>query len=174
MDGHGENNPGYFLWDPREVDANGFIVAIASVWYRGISIDCGCFGGGGEVDASQTQYPAEIARDLGLLLAVGATVVTTVPAVGTILSVALLSVPALTARLVTDRVGPAMVVGAGFGAASGLLGLTASAEWDYAAGACIALASAVLFFATFVVVGATRRGTRHRAVRRLTPAATPA
>lgn len=46
-----------------------FIIGIASVWARGISIDCGCFGGGGEVEASQTQYPLEIARDLGLLLA---------------------------------------------------------------------------------------------------------
>ena len=103
--------------------------------------------------------------DLALLLAVGATVVTTVPAVGTILSVALLSVPALTARLVTERVGRAMLVGAAYGAASGVLGLTASAEWDYAAGACITLASAVLFFATFAVVSASRRGSRRRALR---------
>ncbi len=46
-----------------------FIVGIASVWARGISIDCGCFGGGGEVAPGETQYPAEIARDAGLLLA---------------------------------------------------------------------------------------------------------
>ncbi|MGC3992882.1 MAG: MauE/DoxX family redox-associated membrane protein [Propionicimonas sp.] len=46
-----------------------FIIGIASVWARGISIDCGCFGGGGEIDAAQTQYPLEIARDAGLLLA---------------------------------------------------------------------------------------------------------
>ena len=46
-----------------------FIIGIASVWARGISIDCGCFGGGGEVDASKTQYPQEIARDTALLLA---------------------------------------------------------------------------------------------------------
>ncbi len=45
-----------------------FIIGIASVWARGISIDCGCFGGGGEIEASQTQYPLEIARDVGLLL----------------------------------------------------------------------------------------------------------
>jgi uncharacterized membrane protein YphA (DoxX/SURF4 family) len=45
-----------------------FIIGIASVWARGISIDCGCFGGGGEIEASKTQYPLEIARDLGLLL----------------------------------------------------------------------------------------------------------
>lgn len=46
-----------------------FIVAIISVWVRGISIDCGCFGGGGEVDASQTKYPQEILRDVGLVAA---------------------------------------------------------------------------------------------------------
>ena len=27
----------------------GFIAGIASVWYRGYSIDCGCFGGGGDI-----------------------------------------------------------------------------------------------------------------------------
>lgn len=44
-----------------------FIIGISSVWARGISIDCGCFAPGGAVDPSQTQYPLEIARDLGLL-----------------------------------------------------------------------------------------------------------
>lgn len=46
-----------------------FIVGIISVWARGISIDCGCFGGGGEVAAGETQYPSEILRDVGLLVA---------------------------------------------------------------------------------------------------------
>ena len=27
-----------------------FIVAIAQAWARGLSIDCGCFGGGGSID----------------------------------------------------------------------------------------------------------------------------
>jgi len=45
-----------------------FIIAIATTWARGLSIDCGCFGSGGEVPPTQTQYPTEIARDLGLLL----------------------------------------------------------------------------------------------------------
>lgn len=44
-----------------------FIVGIASAWARGLSIDCGCFGKGGTIAASQTQYPQEIARDVGLL-----------------------------------------------------------------------------------------------------------
>lgn len=46
-----------------------FIIAIASVWARGISIDCGCFGGGGEVGAAETKYPIEILRDAGLVIA---------------------------------------------------------------------------------------------------------
>ncbi|HEX6447300.1 MAG TPA: MauE/DoxX family redox-associated membrane protein [Streptosporangiales bacterium] len=46
-----------------------FIAGIASVWARGISIDCGCFGGGGQVAAGQTQYPWDILRDTGLFLA---------------------------------------------------------------------------------------------------------
>ena len=44
-----------------------FIAGIASAWARGLSIDCGCFGHGGTIRASQTQYPQEIARDIGLL-----------------------------------------------------------------------------------------------------------
>ena len=51
-----------------------FIGAIASVWARGMLIDCGCFGGGGEIDASlasevRRTYFIEIMRDLGLALA---------------------------------------------------------------------------------------------------------
>jgi uncharacterized membrane protein YphA (DoxX/SURF4 family) len=44
-----------------------FIVAIASVWARGITIDCGCFGAGGYDADAASQYPWEIARDVGLL-----------------------------------------------------------------------------------------------------------
>ena len=46
-----------------------FVFGIASAWARGLTIDCGCFGGGGEVAASQTKYPQEIARDAGFMLA---------------------------------------------------------------------------------------------------------
>jgi len=50
-----------------------FIAAIASVWARGLLIDCGCFGGGGEIDPSlksqvHRAYFIEIMRDLGLAL----------------------------------------------------------------------------------------------------------
>ncbi|CAB4745099.1 MAG: metal ABC transporter permease [Actinobacteria bacterium] len=113
--------------------------------------------------AAAQGYPRLL--DLALLLAVAATVVATIPAVGTILAVALLSVPAMTARLVTRRVSTAMLAGAAYGAASGVLGLTASAEWDFAAGASIVLASAMLFVATYGVVGASRWTTRRRAIQ---------
>ena len=46
-----------------------FIVGIASVWARGINIDCGCFGGGGADPDAASQYPWEIARDVALLAA---------------------------------------------------------------------------------------------------------
>lgn len=45
-----------------------FIAAISQAWARGLSIDCGCFGGGGTVDPSETKYLSEILRDTGLVL----------------------------------------------------------------------------------------------------------
>lgn len=45
-----------------------FIAAISQAWARGLSIDCGCFGGGGTVEPGQTKYLSEILRDTGLAL----------------------------------------------------------------------------------------------------------
>jgi len=44
-----------------------FIAGVISAAARGLSIDCGCFGGGGDVAAGQTAYTEEILRDLGFL-----------------------------------------------------------------------------------------------------------
>lgn len=41
-----------------------FVAAIASAWARGLTIDCGCFGGGGAVAPEETQYGKDILRDL--------------------------------------------------------------------------------------------------------------
>ncbi len=43
------------------------IAVIVSVWARGMSIDCGCFGGGGAADVDGWDYAREIARDVGFL-----------------------------------------------------------------------------------------------------------
>ena len=45
-----------------------FIGAISSAWARGLSTDCGCFGGGGEIDPKETKYLEEIVRDIALAL----------------------------------------------------------------------------------------------------------
>ena len=45
-----------------------FIAAVASAAARGLSFDCGCFGGGGDVAPGQAAYGVEIVRDIGLLL----------------------------------------------------------------------------------------------------------
>ena len=49
-----------------------FVIGIASAWARGLSIECGCFGGGaGPAENASAAYPWEIARDVGLLLLSG-------------------------------------------------------------------------------------------------------
>ncbi|GGG05874.1 hypothetical protein GCM10007304_19970 [Rhodococcoides trifolii] len=47
------------------------ISVIVSVWARGMSIDCGCFGGGGAADVDAWDYVREIARDLGFMVLAG-------------------------------------------------------------------------------------------------------
>lgn len=44
-----------------------FIIGIAQAWARGLTIDCGCFGGGGTVSADETSYLPRILEDLGML-----------------------------------------------------------------------------------------------------------
>jgi uncharacterized membrane protein YphA (DoxX/SURF4 family) len=44
-----------------------YVAAIVSVWARGLSIDCGCFGGGGAVTAGAVRgYVVDILRDVVL------------------------------------------------------------------------------------------------------------
>ncbi len=45
-----------------------FVLAVVSAAARGLSIDCGCFGGGGSVAPGQTDYGGEVVRDSLLLL----------------------------------------------------------------------------------------------------------
>jgi ABC-type Mn2+/Zn2+ transport system permease subunit len=105
-------------------------------------------------------YPVG-AVDASALAAVTLALVVTVPAVGTLLAVALLTVPAITARLWTDRIGRAMALAAGAGATAGLAGLFLSAAADIAAGASVVLVAAAQLLVTFVLTApALRRGQR--------------
>lgn len=49
-----------------------FIVGIISVWSRGLRIDCGCFGSGGDLRANQQPtYFSETIRDIALVAVAG-------------------------------------------------------------------------------------------------------
>jgi uncharacterized membrane protein YphA (DoxX/SURF4 family) len=40
-----------------------FVIGISQAWARGLSIDCGCFGGGGQVAPGTASYLPELLRD---------------------------------------------------------------------------------------------------------------
>ncbi len=44
-----------------------FVIGISQAWARGLSIDCGCFGGGGQVAPGTANYLTPLLRDTGLL-----------------------------------------------------------------------------------------------------------
>jgi uncharacterized membrane protein YphA (DoxX/SURF4 family) len=49
-----------------------FIAGIARAWARGLQIDCGCFGTGGQLAAGESPtYGWEITRDIGFLILAG-------------------------------------------------------------------------------------------------------
>lgn len=107
-----------------------------------------------------------VALEVVMLVVVQLTIVVTVPAIGTILAVALLVGPAATARLWVDRVGSSMAVAAAIGAACGVIGLWLSLVWDLAAGGAIAVVVG-LAFGMSLAGGAVRRAVSIR--RRPTP-----
>jgi uncharacterized membrane protein YphA (DoxX/SURF4 family) len=45
-----------------------FMAGVTQAWVRGLSIDCGCFGGGGDVAADRTSYGTELLRDTGFMI----------------------------------------------------------------------------------------------------------
>jgi ABC-type Mn2+/Zn2+ transport system permease subunit len=94
-------------------------------------------------------YPV-LALEVAVLLLVEITLVTSIPAVGTILAVALIVAPAATARLWTERLGATMAVSAAVGITSGIVGLAISQHWRIAAGATIVLVATGLFVVSFL------------------------
>ena len=45
-----------------------FMIGVGWVWYKGYPIDCGCFGGGGAVDPSETNYPMHMLERVGFVI----------------------------------------------------------------------------------------------------------
>ena len=45
-----------------------FMAGVTQAWVRGLSIDCGCFGGGGDVATEKTSYGLELLRDTGFMI----------------------------------------------------------------------------------------------------------
>ncbi|WP_199512107.1 metal ABC transporter permease [Nucisporomicrobium flavum] len=84
------------------------------------------------------------AWDLVLLLTIQVAVVTIVPAVGTILALALIVAPAAAARFWSSRLPVMTALATAFGVTAGLIGLYASSRWNVAAGAAIALAATAI------------------------------
>jgi manganese/zinc/iron transport system permease protein len=106
------------------------------------------------------------AIDLVMMSLVVLVVIAGLQAVGVVLVVAMLIVPAVAARFWTDRVGRMTVVAGAIGAASGYLGGVVSALLPrQPAGAVIVLAAGAVFLASLLL--APSRGVAARAWRRL-------
>lgn len=94
--------------------------------------------------------------DLILLLLLAATVVVSLRAIGNILVVAFLITPAATARLLTNRVPPMLVVSSLIGASTGMAGLVAAYQLNVSSGSFIVCVMTALF--ALVLLFEPRRG----------------
>ncbi|MGI6877920.1 metal ABC transporter permease [Microbacterium sp. gxy059] len=106
--------------------------------------------------------------DLGLYVMVTVAVVISVQTIGNILVLALLVVPAATARLLTDRLPVMMALAPALGAVSTFVGLYLSWAIDLPTGGTIVLTATALFLAAWLgapqhgVAGRIRRSSRRR------------
>ncbi|MEU0939262.1 metal ABC transporter permease [Embleya sp. NPDC005971] len=104
------------------------------------------------------------ALDLLLLLIVQAVIVVLTPAVGIMLTMALLVAPAATARLWTDSLARTTVLAGALGIGSASAGLEISRHYDVAAGATIALVAGAVFVLSLLL--SPRHGLLARLVER--------
>jgi ABC-type Mn2+/Zn2+ transport system permease subunit len=106
--------------------------------------------------------------DMVLLLTVEAVIVVAVPAVGAILSVAVLVAPAAIARLWTQGIIAMTAIAVAAGAGSGVTGVLISTRYDVAAGGTITVVTGALFALSLATTAtwnaiATRRRNRRPA-----------
>jgi ABC-type Mn2+/Zn2+ transport system permease subunit len=92
--------------------------------------------------------------DLVLLLSIEVVIVTAVPAIGTILAVALIVAPAAAARMWSDRLPVVTALAMTFGVLSGLIGLFVSGRFNVAAGAAITLSATTVLLLSLLLTRA--------------------
>lgn len=117
------------------------LVAVVLVALFGKEIALSTFDPAGFRAMGYREWPIELLV-LGLT---AASVVSSLPAVGAILAIALIAAPAAAARLVAGSFRGVLVVAPLIGAASGVLGVLASRAFAIAAGPSIALAATAFF-----------------------------
>jgi ABC-type Mn2+/Zn2+ transport system permease subunit len=99
--------------------------------------------------AAALRLPAELLRNV-LLVLIALTVVVSLQTVGVGLVSALLITPAATAYLLTRRLFPMMLLSAGIGALSGIVGLYVSFYANVVSGSAIVLTATVIFLLVFL------------------------
>jgi ABC-type Mn2+/Zn2+ transport system permease subunit len=152
---------------PRDVAATGAVLAVVAV-VLAVGGRAFLFTGFDPVGARAAGYRLGPV-DLALLITIELVIVTVVPAVGTILALALIVAPAAAARLWSGRLAVVTVLAVVFGGAGGLCGLLLSGRYDIAAGASITLvATAILVLSLLLTRVLARLLTRPR--RALVPA----
>ncbi len=92
-----------------------------------------------------------------LLALLGATIVTSIQAVGIVMVVAMLVTPAATAYLLTRRFQHMIAASAATGALSAVLGIYLSYYLDVASGAAIILVATAIFLTVFAVTGLPKK-----------------
>jgi manganese/iron transport system permease protein len=112
--------------------------------------------------AATMRLPAQFLRNLMLIL-LSLTVVVSLQTVGVGLVVAMLVTPGATAYLLTRRLPSMMLVSAGFGVVSSIVGLYLSYYANVASGAAIVLTATAIFLIVFMI--APQRGVIWQHVR---------
>lgn len=112
--------------------------------------------------------------ETGFALALAATIVASMNVVGVTLIAAAIVIPPTTARLLTDSFGPMLILSTLIGAATGVVGMFLSYEFDVASGAAIVLFAGGVFATVYAATEArgALRGRRRPALLPA-PAAAP-
>ncbi|HXF36485.1 MAG TPA: metal ABC transporter permease [Actinomycetota bacterium] len=106
----------------------------------------------------------DVARtDLLLALVLASTITATMNVMGVTLIAAVLVIPPVIARLMTDSFGRMLWISTGVGAACGFVGVYASYYLDWSSGGSVVLAAALLFVVAYAVSGARGRRLPSRA-----------